>query len=766
MKTRQCLLIRNRALILLLLLASVILSSPGQTDFFYSFEGEKIELEIMPGRFVIKPAEPISVEQVRQNLLPSLTGLSASPIAGLLSEGFIEIVVDKLERDLVRTLEMIGTMRLDPEWLVVNPVYSIEGSSLIPYDVFVVYIEDEAVMDDLEQLNYRYDVELIDRDIFLPNIVTLRVKSQEKYTVTEMARLYYENLPLRWSVPDFKQEIVRNSNPSDVYYPYQFYLFMTSTPQAWNITKGSQSVIVAVIDDGVMAHQDLPSSRLVAGYDAFGQSGGAPGGNEAHGMAVAGIIAATHNDVGIAGIAPNVKIMPVRIFNDRGRGTTDALIRSAFSFAVNNGAHVINNSWAYNTSQDINPQLTTIIQTAMQTGRGGKGTIIVFAAGNNGGSIRYPANISGVITVGAIDQNNTVFSYSARGSQLDVVAPSGLTGQHISSIQCDGLSRTTIRLRGDVWTLDHNGQPGYNPGNYKISAPDCYNEWVWTSHSGKPVPNMRYTSHFGGTSAAAPQVSAVAALMLSKNPNLTLTQVRNILRQSADKVPGMGGQNFTNEYGYGRLNSYKALLYPFTVTISGPAVLTTNDCATYISNVIGGSGNLSYLWKLYGNSVGNNSTFHFCPSFPTVYSLVLEVTDQILGGPVTDQMNITVNDPGVPGPDPPQFVDGTEILQLPDEYAIYSNYPNPFNPITTIRYELPEPSYVTLVIYDMMGREVCRLVNDVVQPGYHTAMWDSRNNTGNVVASGMYLYRFTATPAGGESEFTGITKSNTMLLVK
>jgi len=66
----------------------------------------------------------------------------------------------------------------------------------------------------------------------------------------------------------------------------------------------------------------------------------------------------------------------------------------------------------------------------------------------------------------------------------------------------------------------------------------------------------------------------------------------------------------------------------------------------------------------------------------------------------------------------------------------------------------------------LIGREVRRLVNDVVQPGYHTATWDSRSNAGNVVSSGMYLYRFTAAPAGSESEFTGITESNTMLLVK
>jgi hypothetical protein len=619
MKTRQILLISRSALLMLSLLSFLTFSSPGQSDFFYSFDGDKITLDIIPGRVVVKPVESLSREQITQSLHASFGPVSARSITGLLSDGFIEIEIERLEKDRVETLEMVNTLRLDPQFFVVNPVYEIDSNPLIAYDVFVIYIEEETDLSELDRLNQQYNVELIDRDLFLPNIISLRMLSYDEKSVTEMARLYYENLSLLWSVPDFKREIIRHSQINDPYYPYQFYLNMTSTPLAWDITKGVQDIVVAVIDDGVMAHEDLPSSRLVEGYDAFDETDGAPGGNEAHGMAVAGIIAASHNDKGIAGTAPNVKIMPVRIFDENGYGITDLLLRTAFSYAVNNGADVINNSWGYNTSQDVNPQLITIIQNAMQDGRDGKGTVIIFSAGNNGGSVRYPANINGVIAVGAIDQNNTVFNYSARGSQLDLVAPSGLTGELLSIIPCGGDTRDRIRLQGDVWSLDHNGQSGWNPGNYKISAPDCFNEYVWSTHSGQPTPNQRYTAHFGGTSAAGPQVSGVAALILSMNQDLTLAQIRNTLQLSADKVPGMDDEDFTNEYGYGRLNANKAVrnmyvpqVYPniasaVSAAVSGQTIYVSSGNYTLTSNVLIPSG--VTLTLLSGANVNFNGRY-------------------------------------------------------------------------------------------------------------------------------------------------------------
>lgn len=99
---------------------------------------------------------------------------------------------------------------------------------------------------------------------------------------------------------------------------------------------------------------------------------------------------------------------------------------------------------------------------------------------------------------------------------------------------------------------------------------------------------------------------------------------------------------------------------------------------------------------------------------------------------------------------------------LPSEYGV-GNFPNPFNPSTTISYQLPENAAVTLDIYDMMGKKIASLVNGNKSAGYHSVVWNGMDVSGNGVASGMYLYRFTATPASGQKAFA---KSGKLLMMK
>jgi len=92
--------------------------------------------------------------------------------------------------------------------------------------------------------------------------------------------------------------------------------------------------------------------------------------------------------------------------------------------------------------------------------------------------------------------------------------------------------------------------------------------------------------------------------------------------------------------------------------------------------------------------------------------------------------------------DTPVSVEAPRIL--PREYAVSRNYPNPFNPSTTIEFELPQPSDVTLKVYNFLGQEVITLVDDERPAGYFAAEWDRRNAFGNTVSSGIYFYRFEA----------------------
>ncbi|HXG01227.1 MAG TPA: FlgD immunoglobulin-like domain containing protein, partial [Bacteroidota bacterium] len=100
---------------------------------------------------------------------------------------------------------------------------------------------------------------------------------------------------------------------------------------------------------------------------------------------------------------------------------------------------------------------------------------------------------------------------------------------------------------------------------------------------------------------------------------------------------------------------------------------------------------------------------------------------------------------------------------VPSQFALEQNYPNPFNPTTTIRYALPKSARVMLRVYDMLGREVKVLKDDLVAAGTHEVVWDGKNAAGSTVASGVYFYQMEARPTDGSTAFTSMRK---MLLVK
>jgi len=358
-----------------------------------------------------------------------------------------------------------------------------------------------------------------------------------------------------WSCPNFLNIIEKHT--TDPLYNNQYYLNNTgqnggtnnidiNAPEAWEITLGCP-IRIAVIDDGVDNHEDM-NGRVLAGFTAGGTTAGAPRNDctKGHGVNCAGIIAASHNTMGVAGIAPRSQIIPVNIFpnaptffNGQLTGTgaaTNAQIAAAINWAWRpdlGNAQIISNSWGGGAA---NPDITTQIDQARTNGRGNLGAIVVFASGNNSAGVSYPGNINGVITVGAINRNGNIQPYSNTGSEMDLVAPSGGLGVVVG---------TCIDPQGDVPTTDRMGANGYETGNY--------------------------TNDFGGTSAACPQVAGVAALMLTVNPNLTESQVRTKLQQTATD---MGSGGFDNTFGYGRLNAYAAVMSALpTSFISGPSTI-------------------------------------------------------------------------------------------------------------------------------------------------------------------------------------------------
>ena len=289
--------------------------------------------------------------------------------------------------------------------------------------------------------------------------------------------------------------------------------------EAWGITTGSDQIKVAVIDDGVEAHPDLEdasgNTRLEPGNTPSNGGDGSPILNsDAHATACAGIIAASHNDQYVRGMAPNVKLISVNIFEG---SETVSDIANAFNYARTHGADVISNSWGYTSCTLSLSAINSAINNARNNGRGGLGCVVVFASGNGYKTcVDYPADLSYVMAVGAVTSLGEHSLYANEGPALDVVAPSN---------SAPGQSGPGVR------TLDRVGSAGYNSGNS--------------------------TTGFGGTSAACPVVSGCAALILSYDPSLTGDEVRTLLE---DNATDMGTSGFDNTFGHGRVSVYDALM--------------------------------------------------------------------------------------------------------------------------------------------------------------------------------------------------------------
>lgn len=215
--------------------------------------------------------------------------------------------------------------------------------------------------------------------------------------------------------------------PNDPRYPEQWALPAIGAPSAWDeLPADAPKVTVAVIDSGICAsHPDL-AGRIEAGWD-FLENDDIPQDDFGHGCSVAGIIAANMNDsIGIAGVAPNAQIMPLRVLNGSGVGSYSD-VAAAIVYAADNGAQVINLSLGGSNPSSM---LENAVNYAIS-----KGVIVVAAAGNNGteGAL-YPAAYPDVIAVGSVDPNLQHSSFSNYGSQIDIWAP----GRDILTTKRDG----------------------------------------------------------------------------------------------------------------------------------------------------------------------------------------------------------------------------------------------------------------------------------------------------------------------------------------
>ncbi|MEM7374761.1 MAG: S8 family serine peptidase [Bacteroidota bacterium] len=380
--------------------------------------------------------------------------------------------------------------------------------------------------------------------------------------VLPLANALRESGSTRFAHPDFYAKLTHYADPL---FSEQFQMNNTgqtidgfpgtadadcNAPEAWATTLGSSSITVAVIDDGVEDHEDLNNSggasRLIGGYTPLTGGNGTPNASGDHGEACAGIIAASHNNLGVQGLAPEVQLLAVNIFAG---SETAQDIANGVTWAKNNGADVMSNSWGYTSCTANFATLTNAINDAVNNGRGGLGCVVIFASGNGYKTcVDYPADLPSVIAVGAFGNDGIISDYSNEGPTLDITAPS-------NDVSAQGfLSGAGVR------TIDRMGSAGYSTGNY--------------------------TTTFGGTSAACPVVAGVAALVLSVDPSLTDAEVKNILYTTAID---MGSSGFDNTYGNGRVNAGGAVAAA-SGGGGGPSCSSTISSFPYSEGFEGGLG--------------------------------------------------------------------------------------------------------------------------------------------------------------------------------
>ncbi len=421
------------------------------------------------------------------------------------------------------------------------PLFSANGETIAVIPEIVARVKDEADYSRLEELCNSSNLIITKRMDFTNKEYLIEVSGNDANAVFESVNALNNTKFIEWAAPNlaFQPKLCNEQEPgqfipNDELFPRQWHLNNTgqsggtpnadiNAPEAWELLGGGgdPNITIAVLDTGVdTLHPDL-INNLVQGYDFYDNDiFPDPSGNDAHGTAVAGLAAAKgNNGIGIAGVAYDCKIMPIRIASS-GNFITYVDMARSIRWAAESGADILNCSWGFPFS------MTPIIQSPIKDitalegiGRKGKGCVVLAASGNKNWNILFPAKYPEVIAVGATDHNDNTWDYNAYGKELELVAPGG-----------------SADWNGNLWTTDISGNGGYN-NPYQGISPD-------------------YTNRFGGTSSACPIASGVAALILSRNPNLTNNEVRRILSRSAKDLGDKGWDEF---YGNGRVDTYEAV---------------------------------------------------------------------------------------------------------------------------------------------------------------------------------------------------------------
>lgn len=493
-------------------------------DYYYWYNGERINISSVKNLYYISSLDSLNLETIQ------FKSKAISVKTNIKKGSFIEKdkhywkIVELNDSSITNSSISIAS-ELESKKIHIAPVFGENQQNCIATsEFFYVKLKSEQDYQILESVAKEQSAEIIKEIEYMPNWFLL--KSPVTSNGLIMSNIFYETGKFEDIDPAFMFNFEPTACPSEPDFSKQWGLNKMNLCDAWDITKGKSDVIVAVLDQGVdQNHKEFANNYSPLSYDiANGKSPSVVRGN--HGTHVGGIIGANHNNIQIAGVAPQSTILSIS-HSLSISPTISSQLATGISYARTHGAAVINNSWGDQGGYFDELHSTVLedaINTAIKSGRNGKGMVVVFASGNyNIPTVDYPASFSpDILVVGSIDSSNKRSSFSSYGTCVDVVAPGS-----------------------DIWSTLPNNQTG----------------------------NM------SGTSMAAPHVAGLAALIISVNPDLTGKEVVDIIEKTAQKVGGYAystvsnrsNGTWNNEMGYGLCNAFAA------VSTAGGDIITFND---------------------------------------------------------------------------------------------------------------------------------------------------------------------------------------------
>lgn len=473
-----------------------------------------------------------------------------------------------------------SVMEADPNIVAVRPVFHFDGDRgwVTVSGGLVFKLADPDGLDDLDALLADYaldDAEPVEDLEGVYRALPLDADVSE----IDVAEVMAADPRIAWAQPDLIRELhTRQAGVTDTYYDQQWYLNLMSVPQAWQKSEGLD-VLLGMFDDACdVDHPDL-RGRLIVGWEGGGHdatlSANSTGGRnprpkligDRHGTAVMGLAVASGNTIGIRGVAPLARFTASRGLGEQ--GIRDSQIASVYTFARQRSVDVHINSWGA-----AGPNAQVIVEALRNAytlgrdldGQGGmapRGMVVVFASGNEGEENGPDDDYSstpwvigvGASTDGATLADEALASFSNHSPYLSVLAPGG------GGV---GTNQTLV-------TTDVSDANGYAEAGFNVAGEDI-------SPEGLSVPGIDsagdYTATFSGTSASAPLAAGVAALIVSRNPLLTASDVRLILQHTADRIgpTGAGYHPSTSrspQYAYGRVNAAAAVAMAETTLTNG-----------------------------------------------------------------------------------------------------------------------------------------------------------------------------------------------------